>query len=139
MCIRDSSFTLAMPLRSTPSALSLSPSERLLAAGDASGKIILYDLETKDVKTSRWSFHTGRVTSIEWKISETGDEDDEDYVVTCSLDTNIFIYSVKRPMKVIKRLNAHKDGITKTLWNSDSSIISAGIDGCIKRWKVEFP
>lgn len=130
-------FTLSQPLRATPSALSFSPSQKYLAAGDSSGKIILYDLETKEVKTSRWSFHTSKITSIDWR--KPADEDaEEDHVVTASLDTNIFIYSVKRPMKVIKRLNAHKDGVSSALWEDDHTIVSAGVDALIRRWKVEF-
>ncbi|CDO96041.1 unnamed protein product [Kluyveromyces dobzhanskii CBS 2104] len=131
-------FALSTPLRAAPSALSFSPSQKYLAAGDASGKIILYDLETKDVKTSRWSFHTSRVTSIDWRPSVNGDDADEDHVVTASLDTNIFIYSVKRPMKVIKKLNAQKDGVSSALWEDDHTIVSSGVDAFIKRWKVEF-
>ena len=131
-------FTLATPLRATPSALSFSPSQKYLAAGDVSGKIILYDLDTKDVKTSRWSFHTSRITSIDWRPSANDDDLEEDYVVTGSLDTNIFIYSVNKPMKVIKRLNAQKDGVSSVLWENDSTIVSAGVDACIKRWTVEF-
>lgn len=129
------SYKLPTPLRATPSCISVSPSEGYLAAGDVMGKILLYDLSTKDVKTSRWAFHTSRITAIAWRPS-TEDDDEEDLVATASLDTNVFVYSVKRPMRTIKRLNAHKDGVSVVRWEDASTLVSCGSDACIKRWNV---
>ena len=41
-------------------------------------------------------------------------------------------------MKIIKRLNAHKDGISALLWEDASTLVSTGADACIKKWGVEF-
>ncbi|CCE64152.1 hypothetical protein TPHA_0G03110 [Tetrapisispora phaffii CBS 4417] len=131
----NESYKLTQPLQATPSCLSISPSGSYLAAGDVMGKIVLYELSTKSVKTSRWSFHTSQITSIEWRPT---DEDDEDYVVTGSTDTNIIIYSVKRTMKTIKYLNAHKGGVTCVKWKDGETVVSAGTDACIKQWSVDF-
>ncbi|AET41228.1 Aip1p Ecym_7402 [Eremothecium cymbalariae DBVPG len=128
------SFTLPTAMRATPSTLSLSPSEKYLAAGDTMGRILLYDLESKNVKTSRWSFHSGKITSISWRP----DQDEEDHVVSTSLDTHMFIYSVKKPMKVIKKLNAHKDAVCFVCWETPNTVVTAGADACIRRWAVEF-
>ncbi|CCH59708.1 hypothetical protein TBLA_0B08930 [Henningerozyma blattae CBS 6284] len=133
-------------LKNTPtnvsSYLSISPNEKFIAVGDVMGKIILYDMETRDVKTSRWAFHTSRITDIDWLTAEEGadddDDDDEGFVVTGSLDTNIIIYSVKRPMKNIKYLNAHKEGINSIKWDGKDTFVSVGKDSCIKNWKVDF-
>ncbi|CCD26399.1 Aip1p NDAI_0H02250 [Naumovozyma dairenensis CBS 421] len=132
----SSCFQLNSKLTSTPSCISISKSERYLAAGDVMGKIILFDLETRDIKTSRWSFHTGRINAISWRPEE--EEGEEDLVATGSLDTNIIIYSMKKPMRTIKYLNAHKDGINALLWNDANTLVSAGTDACIKKWSVEF-
>lgn len=129
------SYTLSTPLRANASCISISPSKKYLAAGDVMGKILLYDLETKNVTTSRWAFHTSRINAISWRPSDT---DVEDLVATASLDTNIFIYSVKRPMRTIKYLNAHKDGVTAVLWDTSASLVTAGSDSCIKKWSVDF-
>lgn len=129
------SFKLPTPLRATPSCVSISATEAYLAAGDVMGKIILFDLKSKDVKTTRWAFHTSRINSISW-MPRKNEEDEEDLVATASLDTNIFIYSVKRPMKTIKFLNAHKDGVNVVLWEDAQTIVSCGADACIKRWNV---
>lgn len=129
------SFKLPVALRAAASCISLSPSEKFLAVGEVMGKITLFDLETRAVKTSRWAFHTSRINAISWQPNSEGRED---LVATGSLDTNIFIYSVEKPMKVIKRLNAHKDDVTAVLWETPETLVSAGSDACVKKWAVEF-
>ncbi|KAL3233725.1 Actin-interacting protein 1 [Nakaseomyces bracarensis] len=126
-------YDLPDPLRATPSLISISPKEKYLAVGDVMGKIILYELEGKTVKTSRWAFHTSRINAISWRPDE-----DEDLVATGSLDTNIFIYSVKRPMKNIKVLNAHKDGVNNVKWEDSKYLVSTGADAFIKRWELKL-
>ncbi|SCV01517.1 LAME_0G16732g1_1 [Lachancea meyersii CBS 8951] len=128
------SFTIPTAMRATPSCLALSPSEKFLAAGDVMGKILLFDLETKSVKTSRWSFHTGKITSMAWKPTEAGSE--EDLIATASLDTHLMVYSIKRPMKTVKQLNAHKDGVNIVAWDGSSTLFTAGADSCIKKWNL---
>ncbi|CEP60929.1 Aip1p LALA0_S02e02894g [Lachancea lanzarotensis] len=129
------SFTIASSLRARPSSLSLSPSEKYLAAGDVMGKILLFDLGTRSVKTSRWAFHSGKITSMAWR--PTASEDEEDLIATASLDTHLMIYSVQKPMKTAKHLNAHKDGINVVAWDGESTLFTAGGDSCIKRWSFE--
>lgn len=131
----STSYKLANPLRSTASCISISPSEKYLAAGDVMGKIILYTLETKDVKTTRWTFHTSKINAISWRPSTDGEEE---YVATGSLDCNILIYSVSRPMKTIKLLGSHKDGVNNVQWEDEDTLVSAGADACIKKWSVNF-
>lgn len=46
------------------SALEFSPSGDLLAAGNSSGKIHVYDTASWEIKTDRWGGHTARITSI---------------------------------------------------------------------------
>lgn len=119
------------PGRAAPSYISFSLNGEYLAVGDVSGKIILYNVATKEVVTSRWAFHTGKINCIAWN-------DDNNHVATGSLDTNIMIYQVEKPMKVVKLLNAHKDGVNTVAWISDDVIASGGSDACVKTWKVVY-
>lgn len=115
-------------LRSDVTCLSFSPDGKYLAAGDITGKIPLLDAETGDVITNRWAFHTSRITSIAWHKSGT-------HLVAASSDTNIIVYSVEKPMKNSKFLNAHKDGVNCLVWLSETQFASGGSDGAIKHWK----
>lgn len=117
--------------RATATALSYSPTGSYLAAGDSTGKITLYDTAggAYSVKTTRWAFHTARVQSIVW--NEKGS-----HVVTGSLDTNVFVYSVENPAKNVKVRNAHMGGVNVVGWEGEDTIVSAGADGAVKRWSV---
>ncbi|RPB00970.1 WD40 repeat-like protein [Choiromyces venosus 120613-1] len=118
--------------RAAPTCLSYSPSGKYFAVGFSSGKIILYNVEEDyAVKTTRWSFHTARVASITWNAEET-------HVVSGSLDTNIYIYSVAAPGKNQSIKNAHMGGVTAVDWEGSDGIISGGADGTIKRWEVKL-
>lgn len=112
------------------SAVQFSPDKKLLAVGDSSGKILLYSTADFSLVTSRWTFHTSRVTSIRWT-------EDSKRVVTGALDTNIFIFNIERPGRAIKFLGAHKDGVTQAIWDGEN-IVTGGADGSIKRWTVSL-
>ncbi|ODV88566.1 hypothetical protein CANCADRAFT_125580 [Tortispora caseinolytica NRRL Y-17796] len=123
----------AFPATTSPiSVVSLSPDGSLLAAGTVNGKIILYNAKEYTIITSRWAFHTGRITSISWNAAST-------HVVTSSLDTHVFVYSVAKPGKNLKISNAHKEGALFAQFKSDSEVFSVGADACVKSWSVTLP
>ena len=112
-------------------ALSFSPNGSLLAVGFSSGKITVYKCEDWSIAISRWSSHTGRITSIAWNNSGT-------HAVSGGLDTNIFVWSVSKPGSRVNAANAHKDGVNGVAWiDKDQKVISVGGDAAVKVWKVE--
>jgi WD40 repeat protein len=112
-------------------ALAFSPLGDLLAAGNSSGKITVYDTKNWDVVTDRWSAHSARVTSIAWNDAGT-------HAVSGSLDTNIHIWSLGSPGKRVKAPNAHKDGVNGVCWvEGGSKVASVGGDAAVKIWKLE--
>lgn len=117
------------PMRAAPAVLAFDKTGNYLAVGEKNGKVYLYDIESKQIKTTRWAFHTSRITGISWH--ENGK-----YVATSSLDTNIYIYSVENPGKNIKVLGAHKDGVNSVTWVNEKTIASVGADAAVKHWSV---
>ncbi len=112
------------------SALAFSPDGSLLAVGNSSGKIVVYETSSWEVKTDRWSAHAARVTSIAWNGEGT-------HAVSGGLDTNIFVWSLKAPGKRVKAANAHKDGVNGVAWvDGGKKIASAGGDAALKIWTV---
>lgn len=119
-------------LRARPVLTRISPYDEFVAIGDSTGKILLYSLGSEfKVVTSRWAFHTARINSISW-------HPDGKYIVSGSLDTNIIIFSVEKPAKTIKSLNAHKEGVNVVQWVSGEEIVSGGSDGIIRKWQVKW-
>lgn len=119
------------PHRSAVSCVRQSPDSTLLAVGESGGKITLYKM-TGDYSmvTSRWAFHTSRITSIDW-------HKDGNRVITASLDTNLYIYRVDTPGRNVKVLGAHKDGATAAVWWGTDKVVSSGAEGAVKIWSVE--
>lgn len=108
----------------------------LLAVGDANRQIIVYDTsslaegEAYTQKLSQWCFHNARVSCFRW--SPNGK-----HGASGSVDTNLEIWSVDKPMKHITIKNAHPEYINGVEWLDDSTIISVGQDACVKTWKIQ--
>ncbi|RPB19551.1 WD40 repeat-like protein [Terfezia boudieri ATCC MYA-4762] len=120
--------------RGVISALAYSSTGTLLAAGDSTGKIVLYNRVKEGeytVKSTRWAFHTGRVNQITWNAKDS-------HVVSVGLDTNMFVYSVENPGKNIKFTGAHKDGVNAVGWVDEGKVVTAGSDGAVKVWEVKL-
>ncbi|TFK67757.1 WD40 repeat-like protein [Pluteus cervinus] len=123
--------------RATISAVALSPDGKYLAAGDSSGKVVLYDVPEKKLVTSRWAFHVGRVNSISWTP-------DSRHCASGSLDGHVYIWSVERPIKNIGIKHAGPGGVNSVLWlngetdGKTGKLVSAGADVCVKIWEVTF-
>ena len=134
-CLRLYSTALALQKEvqepsSLITTLSFSPDGSLLAAGFSNGKITVYKSEDWSVAISRWSSHTGRVTSIAWNQAGT-------YAASGALDQNIFVWSVAKPGSRVNAPNAHKDGVNGVSWiDKDSRVASVGGDAAVKIWKV---
>lgn len=110
-------------------SLSFSPTSTLLAAGNSSGKIVVYDTTTWEVVTDRWSAHTARITSLAWNAAGT-------HAASASLDTNIHVWSLEKPGKRVKAANAHKEGVNGVVWWGER-VVSVGGDAAVKVWRVE--
>lgn len=113
-------------------ALAFSSSGSLLAAGDSTGKISAFTIASSSLEllTNRWTGHTGRVTCLAWNKDGT-------HAVSGSLDTNLYVWSVKEPGSRVKAGNTHKEGVAGVTWLENGRILSAGADASVKVWVTE--
>ncbi|PVF98501.1 putative actin interacting protein 1 [Serendipita vermifera] len=118
--------------RSVVSALAFSPNGKLLAAGDSSGVLMLYDVIEAKVVTSRWSGHTARINSLSFHPAGK-------HVVSGSLDTNVYVWSVDRPGKNVLISNAGMGGVNTAQWIGETKVASAGADASIRTWDIVLP
>ncbi|KAK7462714.1 WD40 repeat-like protein [Stygiomarasmius scandens] len=122
--------------KSHVSALAFSTYGKLLASGDSSGRIALFNVPEKKHITSRWSFHSTRINSLAW-TSESK------HCASGSLDTHMYIWSVVKPLKNIALKNVGPGGVNGVLWadaaeGGKGKLVSAGADGCVRVWEVVF-
>ncbi|WFD36493.1 WD40 repeat-like protein [Malassezia cuniculi] len=113
--------------RSAVTALAFSPDGTLLAAGESSGKIRVYDVASREVRLTQWVFHSARINAIAWAP-------DGKHAASASLDTHVFVWSVERPLKHVSVKNAHAGGATGIAWLSDSVLASSGSDGVVRTY-----
>ncbi|KAF7318847.1 WD-REPEATS-REGION domain-containing protein [Mycena chlorophos] len=113
------------------SALAFSPDGSLLAAGDSSGRIVLFDVKEKKMITARWSFHSARVNSLAWTS-------DGKHCASGSLDTHVYVWSVDNPSKNVALKNAGPGGVNAVLWVAQGKLASAGADGCVRTWEIKL-
>jgi WD40 repeat protein len=113
------------------SALAFSPDGSKLAAGDTSGKIILYDVAKREVITPRWSFHSARVNSLCWTA-------DSLHCASGALDTHIYVWSVRKPSQKVAIMNAVPGGVNAVFWVADGRLAGAGADAAVRVWQVKF-
>lgn len=81
--------------------------------------------------TGRWSAHSARINSLAWTA-------DSQYVASGSLDTNVFVWSVVKPLSNIAIRNAASNGVNGVLWVSPNRLASAGADGIVRLWDITF-
>jgi WD repeat-containing protein 1 (actin-interacting protein 1) len=111
-------------------SLAYSPKGDFLAVGDSTGKIVLYTVSGDyEVKTSRWSFHVARITSLEFNAVGT-------HCVSGSLDTNVYVWSTQSVGKYIAIKGASKDGVWGVSWVGEKRIASSGGDAAVKIWDI---
>ncbi|KAG6887804.1 hypothetical protein C0992_010656 [Termitomyces sp. T32_za158] len=116
------------------SALAFSPDGKMLASGDSSGKIVLFDVKEQKLITSRWAFHTARINSIAWTS-------DSRHCASASLDTHAYIWSVAKPMRNIGIKNAAPGGANAVHWlekDGSANLATTGADGCVRLWAIKF-
>lgn len=70
---------------------------------------------------------TRSVARCRWTLFGTADRS----------DTHVYVWSVAKPMKNVCYKNAHAGGVVGTVWINDSTIASAGADGCVRRYAFE--
>ncbi|KAI7903062.1 WD40-repeat-containing domain protein [Cokeromyces recurvatus] len=106
----------------------------LIAVGDSVGKIFIYDLETKEPIIQNWVFHSSRITSMDW--SSCGN-----YLVSGSIDTNIYVWNREKPFKKVAIKNAHVHAVNQVRFLHKAeglTIISVGQDSAVRVWEVAF-
>jgi len=107
--------------------LDYSPDGVYLASGDASRQVRAWQGQT--LKCKMWVFHTTSITSISWCP-------DSRHVVTGSIDTNVIVWSLDKPMKRIVIQGAHYGGVTGVTWIDTNTVASVGDDCCLKTWSI---
>ena len=83
-------------------------------------------------KINSWVFHSAKINCITWSA-------DSMYAASGSLDSNVYVWSVAKPMRKLAIKNVHLGGVTGIEWVKDNEIATAGADSCIKLYAITLP
>ncbi|KAG1760649.1 WD40-repeat-containing domain protein [Suillus occidentalis] len=129
----------------TITALAVSSDGALIVQGNSSGKIALYHSQTGEPIPTRWDWHTARISSLAFFPALSSPPT---HVVSGSLDTNLYVWSLENISKRVLIKGAGPGGVNCVIWLGDAHvtdgkktgrILSAGADGCMRVWEVELP
>jgi WD40 repeat protein len=94
---------------------------------------------------TRWDWHTARISSLAFLPTLTSPPT---HVVSGSLDTNVYVWSLENISKRALIKGAGPGGVSCVVWLGDARatdnkqtgrVLSAGTDGCVRVWEVELP
>lgn len=89
-----------------------------------------------------WTHHSGRINSLSWTASGT-------HIASGSLDTHVYVWSVKKRSANVAIRNANAGGVNFVGWvdggkgetddgKGTAKLYSAGADACVRVWEVQF-
>nr|P90587.1 RecName: Full=66 kDa stress protein; AltName: Full=p66 [Physarum polycephalum]AAC26321.1 66-kDa stress protein p66 [Physarum polycephalum] len=111
-------------------AIAYSPDGKHFASADQNRDIFVWDKASRKIKVEGWVYHNARVTSLAWNSNSNN-------IVTGSLDSHVYVWSVSEPSKHIAIKNAHRGGVNAVLWVDEHTVASAGLDCSIKTWTIK--
>jgi len=114
------------------SAMKFSPSGEHLASADAGNKILVWSLEAGAAKLiiSDWSFHTSRITSVDWLAGGKR-------LVSGALDQHLYVWDIDKPKERVHVSEAHKAGVSAVAACGEQSFASVGNDGFLRVYQLE--
>ncbi|ORZ21130.1 WD40-repeat-containing domain protein [Absidia repens] len=120
------------------SALAVHPTEDLIAVGDSVGKIFLYDVTEAKPVIQNWVFHSGRITGLRWSPCGM-------FLVSGSIDTNVYVWNRTKPFKKVAIKNAHLDAVNDVAFlnkadgDDQLQVASVGQDAAVRIYSVTKP
>lgn len=94
---------------------------------------------------TRWDWHTARISSLSFLPTLSSPPT---HVVSGSLDTNVYGWSLENVSKRVCIKGAGPGGVNCVVWLGEARVtdgkqtgrfLSAGTDGCVRVWEVELP
>jgi len=111
--------------------LKLSHDDGILAAGDAGGAIMLYDVTNKKVLDKEMQYHSSGVNSLSFNGSSS-------YLVSGGLDGAVYLWNVSTKKKVNAIRGCHRGSVNGVIFQGKDEIITVGDDAFLKQLKVKL-
>lgn len=111
-------------------AIAYSPDGEKIAASSQNKEIIVWNRDnTAEPVHDGWRFHSLAITKILWL-------DDNKGLITVSKDRSIRLWSLQKKRKYVEVARAHDQQISDAFWVDKDMILTVGLDGAARTWKV---
>jgi len=125
--------------KSVVTAVAFSPDGKWLAAGESSGKIVIFTNDGSGFQPkpalyqSRFQGHSGRVNALRFHSSNQ-------WLVSGALDTHVYVWNVVNPEQRtnIRIPNAGVGGVNTVEWVGRMTVLSAGADASLRTWELSL-
>jgi WD repeat-containing protein 1 (actin-interacting protein 1) len=117
------------PTKAALKSLSFNRDGTMLAIGDATSSVLIFDIEHRQFDENNWIFHTARINSVAWSPSQR-------LIASGSLDTHIYVWSLDKPGSRICIRRAHRDSVLSVVFLAENLLASTGQDACLKIWMI---
>ena len=111
--------------------LKLSPDQKLIASGDNLKYIKIWNAETKEIVNDRCDFHSAKIYDLNWS-------NDNNYLISCSLDYNVIIWKMDNKSKFKEFINVEGDQINSVVFISKDKcdFVCGGNVGSIRKFII---
>jgi len=107
--------------------------EGVIAIGDTVKEITLWDQSSRECKIrNKWVFHASRINALSFSPDAT-------HLASAGQDGQIVIWDVAKPLRKTKMPNCHLGGASSVCWLNNTTIMTAGGDGCLRKWEPKMP
>jgi len=116
--------------QSAVTRVAYSPCGTMLASGDATKNVVIWDAAAKTVSHKGMEYHQAKISSLAWS-------QDSKKLVSGSLDTRVIVWDIAGgPSKRQTLDRAHPGGCTQVRFVAANRVVSCGADCSIKLWTV---
>jgi len=114
-------------------SIGFSPNGLLVAVGESKDEVSVWDTNTfKPVIQGFWKYHSSKILCVSFSP-------DNKHIASCGTDGTILIWNVTNKMKKTKMERTHAMGVNSVSWIDENTVVSAGNDGCIRKWQPTLP
>lgn len=116
--------------RGAITTIRFSPDGSMFASGDANREVVVWDRVSHEIKLKNMLYHTARITCLAWSS-------DSLKIATGSVDTNVLVYDIGKPVSARTTIKAaHLGGISGLAFKDASTVVSGGDDACVRVWRL---
>jgi WD repeat-containing protein 1 (actin-interacting protein 1) len=114
---------------SPPNCIAFSPDGSLVAVGEASRRVKMYDTKERRAVEGGGLAHTARVDAITFDARGAR-------VASGGMDGSLAVWAARSDADPVREQSAHRGGVTGIGFSDAHTLVTSGSDSCLRSWSV---